>query len=84
MSLKRPIDWENEWFPIDDATYLNFAAHAAIPRVALNAVQTSVAAKMRPPGKIRVAPHLLNSTEDIDRLLFVMEKAQKEAGYVPH
>lgn len=42
------IDWKNEWFPIDDATYLNFAAHAAIPRVALNAVQTSVAAKMRP------------------------------------
>jgi len=30
---------------IDDATYLNFAAHAAIPRVALNAVQRSVAAK---------------------------------------
>jgi cysteine desulfurase / selenocysteine lyase len=27
---------------------LNFAAHAAIPRVALNAVQSSVAAKMRP------------------------------------
>ena len=42
------IDWKNEWFPIDDATYLNFAAHAAIPRVALNAVQASVAAKMRP------------------------------------
>jgi selenocysteine lyase/cysteine desulfurase len=42
------IDWKNEWFPIDDATYLNFAAHAAIPRVALNAVQLSVAAKMRP------------------------------------
>src|SRR6202050_5003337 len=42
------IDWKNEWFPIEDATYLNFAAHAAIPRVALNAVQTSVAAKRRP------------------------------------
>jgi len=28
-------------------------------------------------GKIRVAPHLLNSTQDIDRLLVVMEKAQK-------
>src|ERR1700726_2525204 len=48
MTLKQSIDWKNEWFPIDDATYLNFAAHAAIPRVALNAVQLSVAAKMRP------------------------------------
>src|SRR5437660_10143049 len=48
MTLPQAIDWKNEWFPIDDATYLNFAAHAAIPRVALNAVQASVAAKMRP------------------------------------
>ena len=48
MFLKRSIDWKNEWFPIEDATYLNFAAHAAIPRVALNAVQASVAAKRRP------------------------------------
>jgi selenocysteine lyase/cysteine desulfurase len=48
MPVKQPIDWKNEWFPIDDATYLNFAAHAAIPRVALNAVQAAVAAKMRP------------------------------------
>jgi selenocysteine lyase/cysteine desulfurase len=42
------INWKNEWFPIEDATYLNFAAHAAIPRVALDAVQASVAAKRRP------------------------------------
>jgi selenocysteine lyase/cysteine desulfurase len=48
MTLKQSIDWKSEWFPIDDATYLNFATHAAIPRVALNAVQVSVAAKMRP------------------------------------
>src|ERR1700687_2003957 len=48
MTKKRPIDWKKEWFPIEDATYLNFAAHAAIPRVALNAVQASVAAKVRP------------------------------------
>ena len=39
MLLKQSIDWKNEWFPIDDATYLNFAVHAAIPRVALNAVR---------------------------------------------
>ena len=48
MILKQSIDWKNEWFPIDDATYLNFAAHAAIPRVALNAVRLSAEAKMRP------------------------------------
>jgi selenocysteine lyase/cysteine desulfurase len=48
MTLKQPIDWKNEWFPIDDATYMNFAAHAVVPRVALNAVQASIAAKMRP------------------------------------
>src|SRR6202049_2853702 len=48
MTPRHPIDWKKEWFPIKDATYLNFAAHAAIPRVALNAVQASVAAKRRP------------------------------------
>src|SRR5258708_12720995 len=48
MILKQSIDWKNEWFPIDDVTYLNFAAHAAIPRVALNAVQLSLAATMCP------------------------------------
>lgn len=35
-------------------------------------------------GKIRVAPHLLNSTDDMDRLLVVMERARKEARYVRH
>ena len=48
MIVKQSINWKDEWFPIDDVTYLNFAAHAAIPRVALNAVRSSVAAKMRP------------------------------------
>jgi selenocysteine lyase/cysteine desulfurase len=35
-------------------------------------------------GRIRVAPHLLNSTQDIDRLLVIMEYAQKEARRVRH
>src|ERR1700684_4435305 len=48
MMTMQSIDWTNEWFPIEDATYLNFAAHAAIPRVALNAVRASVAAKSQP------------------------------------
>ena len=41
-------DWRKEWFEIDDATYLNTAAHAAIPRVALRAVQTSIEANKFP------------------------------------
>src|SRR6202158_1729032 len=48
MIRKQPIDWKDEWYPIEEATYLNFAAHAAIPRVALNAVQASVEATRRP------------------------------------
>jgi selenocysteine lyase/cysteine desulfurase len=48
MMAMQSSGWENEWFPIEDATYLNFAAHAAIPRVALNAVEASVAAKRGP------------------------------------
>lgn len=48
MHPNQSIDWSKEWHPIDDVTYLNFAAHAAIPRVALDAVQASVSAKMRP------------------------------------
>ena len=35
-------------------------------------------------GKIRVAPHLLNSMQDMDRLLVVMAKAWKEASHVAH
>src|SRR4029077_14812053 len=36
------------WFEIADATYLNTAAHAAIPRVALHAVQTSIEVNKSP------------------------------------
>src|SRR5437763_6058719 len=42
------IDWSKDWFEIEDATYLNTAAHAAIPRVALRAVQTSIEANKFP------------------------------------
>jgi selenocysteine lyase/cysteine desulfurase len=41
-------DWQKEWFEIEDATYLNTAAHAAIPRVALRAVQASIEANKFP------------------------------------
>ena len=48
MTLNHPRDWTTEWFPLGDVTYLNFAAHAAIPRVALDALQGSIAAKIQP------------------------------------
>src|SRR6202030_3409786 len=41
-------DWQKKWFEIADATYLNTAAHAAIPRVALHAVQTSIEVNKSP------------------------------------
>ena len=41
-------DWRKEWFEIEDATYLNTAAHAAMPRVTLRAVQNSIEANKFP------------------------------------
>ena len=35
-------------------------------------------------GKIRIAPHLLNSTQEMDRLLIVMAKVWKGASHVAH
>src|SRR5271170_1744971 len=47
-TIQTVTDWRKEWFEIADATYLNTAAHAAIPRVALHAVQTSIEANKSP------------------------------------
>src|SRR5438132_5668125 len=47
-TIQTAADWRKEWFEIADATYLNTAAHAAIPRVALHAVQTSIEANKSP------------------------------------
>src|SRR5438552_16872471 len=41
-------DWRKEWFEIEDATYLNTSAHAAMPRVTLRAVQNSIGANKFP------------------------------------
>ena len=35
-------------------------------------------------GKIRVAPHLLNSTQDMDRLLVSLAKVRKGVAHVDH
>jgi len=43
MSISEPpADWSKEWFKVDDATYLNTAARALLPRVAVSAVQASL------------------------------------------
>ena len=47
-TIQTAADWQKEWFEIADATYLNTAAHAAIPRVALHAVQTSIEVNKSP------------------------------------
>ncbi len=41
-------DWRQEWFEIADATYLNVAAQAPMPRVSLRAVQAAMEAKKNP------------------------------------
>lgn len=49
MTTTQPInDWKKEWFEIEDATYLNTSAHAAMPRVTLRAVQNSIEANKFP------------------------------------
>jgi cysteine desulfurase / selenocysteine lyase len=49
MARTQPVtDWKKEWFEIEDAAYLNTAAHAAIPRVSVRAVQASLEAKKFP------------------------------------
>src|SRR5580693_3655852 len=47
-TIQTAVDWQKQWFEIADATYLNTAAHAAIPRVALHAVQTSIEVNKSP------------------------------------
>jgi cysteine desulfurase / selenocysteine lyase len=41
-------DWRKEWFEIEDAAYLNTAAHAAMPSISVRAVQASLEAKKFP------------------------------------
>jgi cysteine desulfurase/selenocysteine lyase len=41
-------DWKKEWLEIEDATYLNTAAHTVMPRVSIRAVERSLEAKKFP------------------------------------
>ena len=41
-------DWRQEWFEIEDATYLNLAGQSPMPKVAIRAVQAALEAKKYP------------------------------------
>jgi cysteine desulfurase / selenocysteine lyase len=47
----RQTDWRQEWFEIEDATYLNLASESPIPKVAVRAVQAALEAKRNPYHK---------------------------------
>ena len=41
-------DWRQEWFEIEDATYLNLASQAPMPRATIRAVQAAIEANKYP------------------------------------
>jgi cysteine desulfurase / selenocysteine lyase len=43
-----PTNWREEWFEIEDATYLNVSGQAPMPRVSIRAVQAALEAKKYP------------------------------------
>lgn len=48
MATQGVTDWKKEWFEIEDAIYLNTAAHTVMPRVSIRAVERSLEAKKFP------------------------------------
>jgi cysteine desulfurase / selenocysteine lyase len=46
-----PVDWRQEWFEFEDATYLNVSGQSPMPRVSIRAVQASLDAKKYPHHK---------------------------------
>jgi cysteine desulfurase/selenocysteine lyase len=45
------VDWRQEWFEFEDATYLNLAGQSPMPRVSIRAVQAALEAKKFPHHK---------------------------------
>ena len=45
MTTQVVTNWKKEWFEIEDATYLNTAAHTVMPRVSIRAVEHALEAK---------------------------------------
>jgi cysteine desulfurase/selenocysteine lyase len=65
-AISPQIDWRQEWFEIEDATYLNLASESPMPKVSIRAVQAALEAKKSPhlkpdstffelPNRIRVS-----------------------------
>src|SRR5713101_5657062 len=44
-------DWRQEWFEIEDATYLNLAGQSPMPKISIRAVQAALEAKKYPHHK---------------------------------
>src|SRR6266849_2257624 len=44
-------DWRQEWFEIEDATYLNLAGQSPMPKITIRAVQAALEAKKYPHHK---------------------------------
>src|SRR5260370_10266826 len=44
-------DWRQEWFEIEDATYLDLAGQSPMPKVSIRAVQAALEAKKYPQQK---------------------------------
>lgn len=50
-TISPQIDWRQEWFEFEDATYLNLASQSPMPRVSIRAVQAALEAKKFPHHK---------------------------------
>jgi cysteine desulfurase / selenocysteine lyase len=50
-AISPQTDWRQEWFEIEDATYLNLASESPMPKVSIRAVQAALEAKKNPHQK---------------------------------
>jgi cysteine desulfurase/selenocysteine lyase len=50
-AISPQTDWRQEWFEIEDATYLNLASQSPMPKVSIRAVQTALEANRNPHHK---------------------------------
>jgi len=50
-TTSQQTDWRQEWFEIEDATYLNLASQSPMPKVSIRAVQAALEASKYPHQK---------------------------------
>jgi cysteine desulfurase/selenocysteine lyase len=50
-AISPQTDWRQEWFEIEDATYLNLASQSPMPKVSIRAVQAALEANRNPHHK---------------------------------